>query len=41
MDATGRRRRRCKELLDGIKEKGELENERRSSRMHFMKNSLW
>lgn len=39
MDATVIRRRRCRELLDSIKEKWEIEKERGSARMHFVKNS--
>jgi hypothetical protein len=41
IEMTGRRGTRRKQLLDDLKEKGILEIERGSSRLHSMENSLW
>jgi hypothetical protein len=42
IEVTGRRERRCKHLLNGLKKKERvLEIESRSTRFHFMGNSHW
>jgi hypothetical protein len=41
IEVTERRGRRRKQLLDDLKEREVLENERGSNRSHIVENSLW
>jgi len=38
---TGRQGRRCKQLLDDLKEKRILQIQRGRTRLHSVENSLW